>query len=90
VTPARVVAGARVATEPPAVRGRHIMAIAKVIELTAESHDSFEDAVRQGIAKAAETVTHIKSAWVKDQQVLVQDNEVTSFRVTMKVTFMVS
>lgn len=66
------------------------MAVAKVIEITAESHDSFEDAVRQGISKASETVSHIKSAWVKDQQVVVLDGEVTAFRVTMKVTFVLA
>ena len=66
------------------------MAVAKVIEITAESHDSFEDAVRQGVAKAAETVSHIKSAWVKDQQVVILDGEVTAFRVTMKITFVLS
>ena len=66
------------------------MAVAKVIEITAESHDSFEDAVRQGVAKASETVAHIKSAWIKDQQAVVLDGEVTAFRVTMKITFLVS
>jgi flavin-binding protein dodecin len=66
------------------------MAVAKVIEITAESHDSFEDAMRQGVAKASETVSHIKSAWVKDQQVVVQDGVVVTFRVTMKVTFILA
>ena len=40
------------------------MSVAKVVEITAESEKSFEDAVRQGIKKAGQTVEHIKAAWV--------------------------
>jgi dodecin len=63
------------------------MAVAKVIEVTATSEDSFEDAIRQGIAKATETVHNIKGAWVKEQKVLVAEGEITGFRVDLKVTF---
>ena len=62
-------------------------AVAKVIEITAESSESFEDAIRHGIAKAAETVHEIRSAWVESQQVKVQDNKVVAYRVDLKVTF---
>ncbi len=65
------------------------MTVAKVIELTAESTESFEDAVRQGIAKASETVRNIKAAWVNGQQVTVEDGNIASFRVDLKITFMV-
>ncbi len=64
-------------------------AIAKVIEITAESPISFEDAIGRGIMKAGETVHGIKSAWVKEQQVKVEDGKVTGFRVDLKVTFVV-
>lgn len=63
------------------------MSVAKHIEITADSTTSFEDAVQQGIHTAAKTVKGIRSAWVKDQQVLVEGNEVTTYRVNMKVTF---
>lgn len=63
------------------------MPVAKVIEISATSEEGFEDAIRQGIAKAAETVHNIKAAWVKEQQVVVADGKVTSFRVDLKVTF---
>ena len=63
------------------------MKIAKVIEISAASDVSFEDAIRQGIAKAAETVHHIKGAWVKEQKVVVEDNQIVSYRVDMKLTF---
>jgi flavin-binding protein dodecin len=63
------------------------VAVAKVIELTAQSSESFEDAIRQAITKTGETVRNIKSAWVKEQQVVVEDGEIAAFRVDLKVTF---
>ena len=63
------------------------MAVAKVIEITATSDESFEDAIRQGIDKASETVRGIKGAWVKEQKVLVEDGDVSGFRVDLKVSF---
>lgn len=64
------------------------MAVAKVIEISAESENSFEDAIRQGIKTAGKSLHGVKSAWVKSQQVVVKDNKVTSFRVDLKVTFL--
>jgi flavin-binding protein dodecin len=63
------------------------MSVAKHIEITADSEKSFEDAIQAGITKASETVKGIRSAWVKDQQVMVTDGNVTVYRVNMKVTF---
>jgi flavin-binding protein dodecin len=64
------------------------MAIAKVIEVTAASPTSFEDAIKAGVAKAAETLHAIRSAWVSEQSVVVEDGTVTEFRVTMRVSFL--
>jgi flavin-binding protein dodecin len=63
------------------------MSIAKVIEITAESEKSFEDAIQQGIAGATQTLENIKSAWVKEQQVVVKDDKIICYRVGLKVTF---
>ena len=63
------------------------MSVAKIIEISAESTESFEDAIRQGIRKASETVKDIKGAWVKEQQVLVDGGNVVGFRVDLKITF---
>jgi flavin-binding protein dodecin len=63
------------------------MTVAKVIELSAESDVSFEDAIRKGIAKASETVHNIKGAWVKEQKVSVADGQIVSYRVDLKLTF---
>jgi flavin-binding protein dodecin len=63
------------------------MTIAKVIEISAESPESFEAAIREGIQRATETVKNVKSAWVKEQQVVVNNGDVEAYRVDLKVTF---
>jgi flavin-binding protein dodecin len=63
------------------------MSVAKVIEISATSGESFEDAVRQGVAKAGESLRDIRGAWVKEQMVRVEDGAVVEFRVDLKVTF---
>jgi len=63
------------------------MSVAKVIEISATSPKSFEDAIRQGIARACETVDDVRGAWIKEQEVRLEDGKITEFRVNMKVTF---
>jgi flavin-binding protein dodecin len=65
------------------------MSIAKVIEITSYSTKSFDDAIQQGIARAAKTIEGIKEAWIQEQTVKVELNKVTEYRVHMKVTFVV-
>jgi hypothetical protein len=64
------------------------MAIAKVIEISTASDKSFDDAVRRGIARASETVQDIRGAWIKEQQVRVENGRISEYRVDMKVTFL--
>ena len=63
------------------------MSIAKNSEITASSGKSFEDAVENGIKRFSKTVDNVESAWVKEQKVVVSDGEVSEYRVTMIVTF---
>ena len=63
------------------------MSIARTTEISASSSKSFEDAVRKGIKRFSETIKHVEGAWVKEQKVVVSDGEVSEYRVTMKVTF---
>ena len=65
------------------------MSVAKNSEITAASSKSFEDAIRKGISKMAESVDNIEGAWVKEQKVVVKDGGIDEYRVTMKVTFVV-
>jgi dodecin len=63
------------------------MSVAKVIEIIAASKISFEDAVKQGVMRATDTINAVTSAWIKDQSVLVEGGKITEYRVVMKVTF---
>jgi flavin-binding protein dodecin len=63
------------------------MSVAKVIEISAESNQSFEHAIREGITAASKTVRNIKSAWVNEQQVVVDGDKISVYRVSLKVTF---
>ena len=65
------------------------MSVAKTSEISASSSKSFEEAIRKGVKKMGETVKNIEGAWIKEQKVVVKDGDVTSYRVTMKVTFIV-
>ena len=56
------------------------MSIAKVIEISAESPESFDDAIREGIQRASESVENIKGAWVKEQQVVVDGDNIVGYR----------
>jgi hypothetical protein len=63
------------------------MAVMKVIEILADSTKSWEDAAAKGVEKASRTLKNIKSAWVQDQSVTVKDGKITSYRVSLKISF---
>jgi dodecin len=65
------------------------MSIAKVSEISATSPKSFEDAIVQGLARANQTLRNVRSAWIKEQQVRLQDGVITEFQVNMMVTFVI-
>lgn len=66
------------------------MSIAKVIEVNASSATSVEDAVRSGLKKVAETVKGIQGAWINETKVVTNGNgDITEWRVSLKVTFLV-
>ena len=66
------------------------MSVAKVIEITAGSPTSFDDAVRSGIDRASKTITNIQGAWIKEQKLSIENGQVVEYRVTMKVTFILT
>ncbi len=66
------------------------MSVAKVIELTARSPESFEDAVQQAVNKAGESVQAIREAWIQGQKVKVENGQVVEYQVDVKLTFVVN
>jgi dodecin len=63
------------------------MFVAKIIEISSESPKSFEEAIQNGITRASKTIHGIKSAWVKEQHVVVDNGKVSVYRADPKVTF---
>ena len=65
------------------------MSVAKVLELTSRSTTSFEDAIKQGIDKANDSVRNVEGAWVKEQKVIISDGQISGYQVDLKITFLV-
>lgn len=63
------------------------MSVLKVIEVLGNSTVSFEDAVSNVISEASKTVKNIKSVYVEDMQVTVENNEIKEYRVNTKICF---
>jgi len=66
------------------------MAIMKVIEVMANSTESWEDAARNAVKHASKTVKNIQSAYVREQSMVVKDNDVSEFRVNVKISFTIN
>lgn len=65
------------------------MAVMKVVEIMANSSQSWEDAVKNAVKTAAKTIKNIKSVYVKDQTASVEGEKIIDFRVIVKITFQV-
>jgi dodecin len=63
------------------------MSVAKVVELIGESPKSWEDATQEALRMASKTLRGIKSIWIANMQALVENNQITAYRVNVKVTF---
>lgn len=63
------------------------MSVARVTEISSTSPASFEDAIKVGLERASRTLRNVKSAWIKEQTVRVEDGAVTEYQVNMLVTF---
>lgn len=63
------------------------MTVAKVSEISSTSRISFEDAIKQGLARAHKTIRNIRSAWIKEQQVRLENGEIVEYQVNMLLTF---
>jgi dodecin len=65
------------------------MSVAKILELSARSDQSFDAAIADGIAKASDSVHGIREAWIQDMKVQVEEGRVVGYQVDMRITFVV-
>lgn len=66
------------------------MTVARITEISSVSTVSFQDAIVQGVERANKTLKNLKGAWVKDQEVTIENGKVTGYKVVLKVTFILT
>ena len=65
------------------------MSVVKVIEILAESTESWEAATKLAVAEAAKTIRNIQNVYIESLKAIVEDNKVVKYRVDAKITFIV-
>jgi dodecin len=63
------------------------MSIARITEISSTSTKSFEDAIQSGIKRATGTLRNVRSAWVKEQQIKIEGDNIIEYQVNMMITF---
>ena len=63
------------------------MSVARNTEISATSSESFDAAIREGIARATRTLRNVTGAWIKEQEVRLDGDQIVEYKVTMIVTF---
>ena len=63
------------------------MSVAKVVEITSDSTESFEDAIRRGIERSEKSLKNVRGAWIAEQKIAVEDGNIIRYRVNMRVSF---
>lgn len=66
------------------------MTVARITEISSVSGKSFQDAIVQGIERANKTLRNVKGAWVKDQEVTIDNGRISGYKVILKVTFVLT
>ncbi|MFC8734131.1 dodecin family protein [Luteimicrobium sp. NPDC057192] len=61
--------------------------VARITHISARSDTSFDDAVRTGVERAAQTLRNVSGAWVKEQKVKVEDGRIVAWQVVLEVSF---
>ena len=63
------------------------MSIARITEISSTSKKSFEDAIQSAVTRATQTLRNVRSAWVKEQQIQIEDGKITGYQVNLMITF---
>jgi flavin-binding protein dodecin len=65
----------------------HIMSIARITEISSTSTKSFEDAIQSAVSRATKTLRNVRGAWVKEQQIKIEDGKIVEYQVNLMITF---
>jgi dodecin len=63
------------------------MSVARVTELSIVSETGFEDAIRQGVARATSTLRGVEGAWIKDMNVMIENGNITGYKANLEIVF---
>ena len=63
------------------------MSIARITEISSTSTTSFEDAIQSAVARATTTLRNVRSAWVKEQQIKIDNGSIVEYQVNLMITF---
>ena len=61
--------------------------VAKITEISATSEKGFDDAIAVGVGRASDTLRNVRSAWVKEQEVTIENGTISAYKVNLLVTF---
>ncbi len=63
------------------------MSVATVTMISATPPEGFEATIEEGTERANKTLRNVEGAWVKDMNVLIEDGNITGYKVNLEVTF---
>jgi flavin-binding protein dodecin len=63
------------------------LSVARVTEISATNPNSFAEAVNEGVNRATSTLRNVEGAWVKDQNVLIENGSIVGYQVNLAITF---
>ena len=63
------------------------MSIARITEISSTSQKSFEDAIQSAVSRATKTLRNVRGAWVKEQQIKIEDGKIVEYQVNLMITF---
>ena len=63
------------------------MSIARITEISSTSQKSFEDAIQTAVTRATKTLRNVRGAWVKEQQIKIEEGKIVEYQVNLMITF---
>ena len=63
------------------------MSIARITEISSTSTKSFEDAIQSAVSRATKTLRNVRGAWVKEQQIKIEEGKIVEYQVNLMITF---
>lgn len=63
------------------------LSVARVTEISATNPNSFDEAVLEGVNRATSTLRNVEGAWVKDQNILIENGNIVGYQVNLAITF---